>query len=130
VPYQPLFPFGIYTFPDMSMVGKSEEDLQKEGRPYQTGIGFYKDTARAQMVGDDTGICKLLFDPEDRKLLGVHIIGFEATELIHMGQAVMIHGGRLDYFLDTVFNYPTMAEVYKLAALNGINKLPVAYPHN
>lgn len=129
VPVQPLFPYGIYTFPDMSMVGASEEQLQKEGREYLTGIGYYKDTARAQMVGDDTGLCKLLFDPNDRALLGVHIIGFESTELIHMGQTVMIYGGTIDYFLDTVFNYPTMAEVYKLAALNGINKCPVAYPH-
>jgi NAD(P) transhydrogenase len=130
VPYQPLFPYGIYTFPDMSMVGASEEQLKKDNRPYLTGIGFYRDTARAQMIGDDTGLCKLLFEPDTRDLLGVHIIGYEATELIHMGQAAMILGGKLDYFLDSVFNYPTMAEVYKLAALNGINKCAIAYPHN
>jgi NAD(P) transhydrogenase len=128
IPYEPLFPFGIYTFPDISMVGDSEEALKRAGRRYETGIGYYQDSARGQILGDIDGLIKLLFDPDSRELLGVHIIGSEATELIHIGQAVMVHKGKIDYFLDTVFNYPTLAEVYKLAALNGFNKTPAARP--
>jgi NAD(P) transhydrogenase len=128
VPYEPLFPYGIYTFPDMSMVGKSEDQLRKDGTPYETGVGYYRDSARGQIIGDEDGLVKLLFHPETRELLGVHIIGAEATELIHMGQAVMISGGKLDYFIDTVFNYPTLAEVYKIAALEGFNKTKASLP--
>ncbi|MCC7479139.1 Si-specific NAD(P)(+) transhydrogenase [bacterium] len=123
IPFYPHFPYGIYTFPEISMVGKSEEDLKKEGRVYETGIGRYKDTARGQIIGDDVGMVKLLFDPVDRTLLGVHAIGTDATSLVHIGQAVLIYGGQIDYFVDTVFNYPTLAECYKIAALNGLNKL-------
>jgi NAD(P) transhydrogenase len=123
VPYQPIFPYGIYTYPEMSMVGKSEKQLQDAGIPYFVGVGRYRDTARGQIIGDTDGMLKLLFDPETRKILGVHAIGREATELIHIGQSVMIFGGVLDYFVDTVFNYPTLAEVYKIAALNGLNKV-------
>jgi NAD(P) transhydrogenase len=128
VPYEPLFPYGIYTFPDISMVGASEQELRERNIPYLVGIGHYRDSARGQIIGDEDGLIKLLFTPDERKLLGVHIIGSEATELIHIGQAVMIHGGRLDYFIDTVFNYPTLAEVYKVAALNGLNKTHAALP--
>ncbi len=128
IPYEPLFPFGIYTFPDISMVGDSEETLQKAGRRYETGIGYYQASARGQILGDIDGLIKLLFDPDSREILGVHIIGSEATELIHIGQAVMVNKGKIDYFLDTVFNYPTLAEVYKIAALNGFNKTPAARP--
>jgi NAD(P) transhydrogenase len=128
VPYEPLFPYGIYTFPDISMVGASEHELNERGIPYLVGLGRYHDCARGQIIGDDDGLIKLLFSPADRKLLGVHIIGSEATELIHIGQAVMIAGGKLDYFIDTVFNYPTLAEVYKIAALNGFNKTEAALP--
>ena len=128
VPYEPIFPYGIYTFPDISMVGKSEHDLVKENIPYETGVGYYCDSARGQIIGDEDGLVKLLFDPESRKLLGVHIIGAEATELIHIGQCVMINGGLIDYFIDTVFNYPTLAEVYKIAALNGFNKTKASLP--
>jgi len=128
VPYYPIFPVGIYTFPDISMVGESEDKLKQEGREYEVGIGYYRDSARGQILGDSDGLVKLLFDPRDRKLLGVHIVGTQAPELIHLGQAVMIEGGKLDYFIDTVFNYPTLAEVYKLAALNGFNKLDVSMP--
>jgi len=128
VPYEPLFPYGIYTFPDISMVGASEQELSERKIPYLVGIGHYRDCARAQIIGDENGLVKLLFSPEDRRLLGVHIIGAEATELIHVGQAVMIAGGKLDYFIDTVFNYPTLAEVYKTAALNGFNKTEAALP--
>jgi NAD(P) transhydrogenase len=127
-PYEPIIPYGIYTFPDISMVGASEQALKAEGRPYETGIGYYKASARGQILGDIDGLIKLLFDPVSHELLGVHIIGSEATELIHVGQAVMINHGKLDYFLDTVFNYPTLAEVYKIAALNGFNKTPASRP--
>ncbi|MBN2082529.1 Si-specific NAD(P)(+) transhydrogenase [bacterium] len=128
VPYEPLFPYGIYTFPDMSTIGATEEQLRKEDRPYEVGIGHYRDSARGQIIGDEHGLVKLLFDPEERTLLGCHIIGSEATELIHIAQAVMINGGKIDYFIDTVFNYPTLAEVYKIAALNGFNKTKAALP--
>ena len=128
VPYEPLFPYGIYTFPDMSTIGATEEKLRKEDRPYAVGIGHYRDSARGQILGDEHGLVKLLFDPEERTLLGCHIIGSEATELIHVAQAVLINGGKIDYFIDTVFNYPTLAEVYKIAALNGFNKTKAALP--
>jgi NAD(P) transhydrogenase len=128
VPYDPLFPYGIYTFPDISMIGDSEEGLRKKDQPYEVGIGHYRDSSRGQIIGDDDGLVKLLFDPDTRKLLGVHIIGYEATELIHIGQAVMIADGKIDYFIDTVFNFPTLAEVYKIAALNGFNKTKAALP--
>ncbi len=130
IPYEPLFPYGIYTCPDISMIGESEENLKKSGTAYEVGVGYFGDTAKGQMTGNSDGMVKLLFDPEDHKILGVHIIGFESTELIHIGQCVMINGGRLDYFIDTVFNYPTMAEAYKIAALNGFNKLKVSMPRN
>jgi len=128
VPFEPLFPYGIYTFPDISVVGASEQQLREEGRTYEVGIGHYSDSARGQIIGDKHGLVKLLFDPEDRTLLGAHIIGSEASELVHVAQAVLINGGKIDYFLDTVFNYPTLAEVYKLAALNGFNKTRASRP--
>jgi NAD(P) transhydrogenase len=128
VPYNPLFPIGIYTFPDISMVGASEEELKKKGITYEVGVGQYCDTARGQIIGDVDGLIKLLFDPNDLSLLGVLIIGSEATELIHIGQAVMVNGGKISYFIDNVFNYPTLAEVYKIAALNGFNKTKAALP--
>lgn len=128
VPYAPLFPYGIYTFPDISMVGSTEEQLRKNEQPYEIGIGRYRDSARGEIMGDEHGLVKLLFDPDTRQLLGAHIIGSEATELIHMAQAVMINKGKIDYFIDTVFNYPTLAEVYKIAALNGFNKTRASLP--
>jgi NAD(P) transhydrogenase len=123
VGYQPIFPYGIYTYPEISMVGASEQQLQKDNIPYLVGIGRYRDTARGQIMGDSEGLLKILFAPDTRKVLGVHAIGREATELIHLGQAVMIFGGVLDYFVDTVFNYPTLGEAYKLAGLNGLNEV-------
>ena len=117
------FPIGIYAIPEMSMVGKSEHDLTANRIPYETGVARYREIARGQILGDDTGLLKLLFHREDRKLLGVHAIGTGATELIHIGQAVLGLGGGLDYFLETVFNYPTLAECYKVAALDGINRV-------
>ena len=118
-----LFPFGIYTIPEISVVGKNEEQLTSEGVPYEVGKASYKEIARGQIIGDHSGLLKLIFHTETRKLLGVSIIGEGATELIHIGQAVLSLGGDIDYFVDTVFNYPTLAECYKTAALDGINRL-------
>jgi NAD(P) transhydrogenase len=118
-----LFPYGIYAIPEISMVGKTENQLTDAGIPYEAGIAQYKEIARGQLLGDDTGMLKLLIHQETRKILGVHAIGTGATELIHIGQAVMALGGTVDYFINNVFNYPTLAEAYKVAALNGYNKL-------
>ena len=120
-----LFPFGIYTIPEVSMVGRNEEDLTKAGVPYEVGKAQYREIARGQILGDQTGLLKLIFHLETRKLLGVHIIGDGASELVHIGQAVLAFGGPVDYFVDTVFNYPTLAECYKVAALDGVNRLGV-----
>ena len=119
----PLFPIGIYTVPEISMVGKSENDLTAEGVAYEIGKANYREIARGQIIGDRTGMLKLIFDPTTHQLLGVHILGEGASELIHIGQAVMAHEGTIDYFVDAVFNYPTLAECYKTAALEGINRL-------
>lgn len=118
-----LFPLGIYAIPEISMVGKTEEQLTEAGIPYEAGIAQYKEIARGQLLGDDTGMLKLLVHQENHKILGVHAIGTGATELIHIGQAVMALGGTVDYFINNVFNFPTLAEAYKVAALNGYNKL-------
>ena len=118
-----LFPYGIYTIPEISMVGKTEEALTDAGIPYEIGKAYYREISRGQIIGDEIGTLKLIFGLEDRKLLGVHIIGEGASELIHIGQAVMAFGGNVDYFVNTVFNYPTLAEAYKVAALDGINRL-------
>lgn len=118
-----LLPYGIYTIPEISVVGKNEQELTEAEIPYEVGRAVYKEIARGQIVGDQAGLLKILFDPETRKILGVHIIGDGACELIHIGQAVMSLGGTLDYLRDTVFNYPTFAECYKTAAFDGINRL-------
>ncbi|MCE2457235.1 MAG: Si-specific NAD(P)(+) transhydrogenase [Dehalococcoidia bacterium] len=118
-----LFPYGIYTIPEISMVGRTEEDLTEDVVPYEVGRAQYREIARGQIIGDDTGLLKLLFHATTRKLLGVHIIGEGASELIHIGQAVLAFEGTVDYFVDAVFNYPTLAECYKTAALDGINRL-------
>ena len=117
------FPIGIYAVPEISMVGATEGELTKAKVPYEVGVARYREIARGQILGDDSGFFKMLFHREDRRLLGVHIIGTGATELLHIGQAVLGLGGGLDYFLSTVFNYPTLAECYKVAALNAANKL-------
>jgi NAD(P) transhydrogenase len=117
------FPFGIYTIPEISFIGKTEEQLTDEDVPYEVGVAFYREIARGQIRGDTTGRLKLIFHRETRDLLGVHIIGEGAAELLHIGQAVLILGGKVDYFVNTVFNYPTLAECYKAAAFNGLNKL-------
>jgi len=118
-----LFPFGIYAVPEISMVGATEKELTEQGIPYEAGIASYREIARGQLLGDETGMLKLLIHEEDRRILGVHAIGTGATELIHIGQAVMAFNGTVDYFIHNVFNFPTLAEVYKVAAFNGINKL-------
>lgn len=120
---QKLIPYGIYTIPEISMVGYTEEQLTKEKIPYEVGLARYAELAKGQMLGDEQGLLKLLFDPESLKLLGVHVIGDRAAEIVHIGQAVLTMGGTLEYFRDTVFNYPTLAEAYKVAALDGLNKL-------
>jgi NAD(P) transhydrogenase len=117
------YPYGIYTIPEISFTGKTEEQLTDEDVPYEVGVAYYRETARGQIRGDTTGRLKLIFHRETREILGVHIIGEEASELLHIGQAVMILKGTVDYFVQTVFNYPTLAECYKQAAFNGINKL-------
>jgi NAD(P) transhydrogenase len=118
-----LFPYGIYTIPEISTVGKNEEELTAAGVPYEIGKAQYREIARGQIIGDEMGTLKLIFHLETRELLGVHIIGTGASELIHIGQAVMAFGGTVDYFVNTVFNYPTLAECYKTAAFDGINRL-------
>ena len=117
------FPYGIYTIPEISMVGQTEEELTQAGVPYEMGRAAYREIARGQIIGDQTGLLKILFHSETHKLLGVHILGEGACELIHIGQAVMSHGGSIDYFINTVFNFPTLAECYKTAAFDGINRL-------
>jgi NAD(P) transhydrogenase len=117
------FPIGIYAIPEISMVGQTEEQLTKACVPYETGVARYREIARGQILGDDSGLFKMLFHRADRRLLGVHAIGTGATELIHVGQAVLGLSGGLEYFLGTVFNYPTLAECYKVAALDAANKL-------
>jgi NAD(P) transhydrogenase len=118
-----LFPYGIYTIPEISVVGQSEEALTQAGVPYEVGKAFYREIARGQIIGDSTGMLKLMFHAETRTLLGVAILGEGASDLIHIGQAVLAHGGSVDYFIDTVFNYPTLAECYKTAAFDGVNRL-------
>ena len=118
-----FYPYGIYTIPEISFIGKTEEQLTDEDVPYEVGMAYYRETARGQIRGDTTGRLKLVFHRDTRKVLGVHIIGEGAAELVHIGQAVMILGGTVDYFIDTVFNYPTLAECYKAAAFNGIGRL-------
>jgi len=118
-----LFPYGIYTIPEISMVGQTEEQLTAAKVPYEVGVAKYAELAKSMMLGDETGMLKLLFDRNTLKLLGVHALGQRATEIIHIGQAVMSYDGTIEYFRDTVFNYPTLAEAYKVAALDGLNKL-------
>jgi NAD(P) transhydrogenase len=118
-----FYPYGIYTIPEISFIGKTEEQLTGEDVPYEVGLAYYRETARGQIRGDTTGRLKLIFHRDTRKVLGVHIIGEDAAELVHIGQAVMTLGATIDYFIDTVFNYPTLAECYKVAAFNGLGRL-------
>ncbi|GAA2305692.1 Si-specific NAD(P)(+) transhydrogenase [Nonomuraea roseoviolacea subsp. roseoviolacea] len=118
-----LQPIGIYTIPEISFIGRTEDELTKAQVPFEVGISRYRELARGQIIGDTYGMLKLLVSPEDRSLLGVHVFGTGATELLHIGQAVMGCGGTIDYLVDAVFNYPTLAESYKVAALDAMNKL-------
>jgi NAD(P) transhydrogenase len=122
-PANPNVPYGIYTIPEVSMIGQTEAQLTAANIPYEAGVARYKEIARGQILGDPVGMLKLLFHPDSRRLLGVHALGTGATELIHIGQAVMTAGLPIDYFVETVFNYPTLAECYKVAALDGINRV-------
>jgi NAD(P) transhydrogenase len=118
-----LIPYGIYTIPEISMVGQTEEQLTHENINYEVGLARYAELAKGQMLGDEQGLLKLIFDPDTLKLLGVHAIGDRAAEIIHIGQVVLTMGASIEYFRDAVFNYPTLAEAYKVAALDGLNKL-------
>ena len=122
-PMRELLPIGIYTIPEISFAGRTEEDLTAANVPYEIGISRYRELARGQILGDQVGVLKLLVSPDDRTLLGVHAFGTSATELVHIGQTVMGLGGTVDYLIDLVFNYPTLAESYKVAALDATNKL-------
>jgi NAD(P) transhydrogenase len=118
-----LQPIGIYSIPEISFVGRTEDELTNARIPFEVGISRYRELARGQIIGDSYGMLKLLVSPEDRKLLGVHVFGTGATELIHIGQTVMGCDGAVDYLVDAVFNYPTLAESYKVAALDAMNKM-------
>jgi NAD(P) transhydrogenase len=116
-------PIGIYTIPEISYIGRTEDELTSASIPFEVGISRYRELARGQIIGDSYGMLKLLVSSEDRSLLGVHVFGTGATELVHIGQAVMGCGGTVDYLVDAVFNYPTLAESYKVAALDAMNKI-------
>ncbi|MFF7240615.1 Si-specific NAD(P)(+) transhydrogenase [Streptomyces collinus] len=118
-----LQPIGIYTIPEISFVGRTEDQLTEDSVPFEVGVARYRELARGQIIGDSHGMLKLLVSPLDRTLLGVHCFGSGATELIHIGQSVMGCGGTVDYLVDAVFNYPTLAESYKVAALDATNRL-------
>jgi NAD(P) transhydrogenase len=122
-----LFPYGIYAVPEISMVGKTEEQLTAEGIPYESGVAHYREIARGQLLGDELGMLKMLIHQDTHKLLGIHVIGTGATELIHIGQAVMALDGDAEFFVNNVFNFPTLAECYKVAAYNGLNRLNNVY---
>jgi NAD(P) transhydrogenase len=117
------YPYGIYTIPQISFIGKTEEQLTDEDVPYEVGVAYYREIARGQISGHTDGRLKLLFHRETLELLGVHIFGEDAAELLHIGQAVFLLKGKVKYFVNTVFNYPTLAECYKTAAFNGLNRL-------
>jgi len=118
-----LQPIGIYTVPEISFVGRTEDELTEAKVPFEVGVARYRELARGQIIGDSYGMLKLLVSPEDRSLLGVHVFGTGATELVHIGQTVMGCGGTVDYLVNAVFNYPTLAESYKVAALDAMNKM-------
>jgi len=118
-----VLPIGIYAIPEISFVGQTEEKLSSAGVPYETGISRYRELARGQIIGDSYGMLKLLVSPDTGRILGVHVFGTGATEIIHLGQAVISLGGTVDYLVDAVFNYPTLAEAYKVAALDATNKI-------
>ena len=118
-----VFPYAIYAIPEISMVGQTEQDLARKEIPYESGIARYKALAKGQILGDDQGFLKLLFNPDSLAILGVHIIGDSAAEIIHIGQTALSFGATVEYFRDAVFNYPTLAEAYKVAAMDGLRKM-------
>jgi NAD(P) transhydrogenase len=120
-----LQPIGIYTIPEVSYCGATEEELTRSSVPYEVGVSRYRELARGQIIGDTYGMLKLLVSTEDRSLLGVHVFGSNATDLVHIGQAIMGCGGTIDYLVDTVLNYPTLSEAYKVAALDATNKIRI-----
>ena len=119
----PLLPFGIYTIPELSTIGLSEEDCLKQGLDYEVGRAYYRNNARGQIIGDTAGMIKIVFNPADRKLLGVHIVGENAAELVHVGMMAMHMNGTLDAFIECVFNYPTLGDAYKYAAYDGLGRI-------
>ena len=119
-----FFPYGIYSVPEISTVGETEEEVRARGEPYECGVARFRETARGHIMGVNGGFMKLIFSIDSHRLLGAHIVGEGATELIHIGQAVLILGGTLDYFVENTFNYPTLAEAYKIAALDAWNRMP------
>ncbi|MFY4728465.1 Si-specific NAD(P)(+) transhydrogenase [Nitrospira sp. BLG_2] len=118
-----VIPYGIYSIPEVSMIGKTEEELATDNVPYATGRAFFREMARGHISGDLHGLLKVIFHRDTHTLLGVHIIGPGATELIHIGQSILTYGGTVEYFVHNIFNYPTMAECYRTAALDGLNRL-------
>jgi NAD(P) transhydrogenase len=117
------FPYGIYAVPEISTVGLSEEQVRDSGAPYEVGLARFRETSRGHIMGVSSGFLKLLFSVETRRLLGAHIVGEGATELIHIGQAVINLGGTVDFFVNNTFNYPTLAEAYKIAGLDAWNRM-------
>jgi len=127
-PAPEFFPYGIYAVPEISTVGLSEDEVRRQGIPYECGVARFRETSRGHIMGLQSGMMKMIFALNDRKLLGVAIVGEGATELIHIGQAVLNLGGTLDYFVENTFNYPTLAEAYKIAALDAWNRMPRTTP--
>ncbi len=123
-----FFPYGIYSVPEISTIGMTEEEVREKAIPFETGIARFRETSRGHIMGLTSGFMKMIFAIETRRLLGVHIVGEGATELIHIGQAVLNLGGGLDYFVENTFNYPTLAEAYKIAALDAYNRMPQRQP--
>jgi len=123
-----FFPYGIYSVPEISTIGMTEEQVRERGIPYECGVARFRETSRGHIMGISTGFMKLIFALETRRLLGAHIVGEGATELIHIGQAVLNLEGTLDYFVENTFNYPTLAEAYKVAALDAWNRMPKQQP--
>ena len=121
-----FFPYGIYSVPEISTVGMSEEEVRKRGIPYECGVARFRETSRGHIMGLSSGMMKMIFSTKTRRLLGVHIVGEGATELIHIGQAVLNLKGTIDYFIENTFNYPTLAEAYKIAGLDAWNRMPTA----
>jgi NAD(P) transhydrogenase len=122
----PVLPFAVYAIPEMSMVGKTEEECKKDNIPYAVGRGYYEDNARGQIIGDMGGMVKIIFSPTDGKLLGVHIIGEQAAELVHVGMLAMLAGADIHELVHAVYNYPTLSDLYKAAALDGLRQVQAA----